>query len=79
MFASSVGSEIADADQLLAGRAVTADQDPHVIDAVIAAYSGFCVAGSLWRPEPGLAPIIAAKAELASSATAWLRRRLASR
>jgi hypothetical protein len=79
MFASSVGSMGIDAELLLADRAALAGQDPCVIDAVIAAYTGFCVGGSLWRPEPELAPIIAAKAELGAAATAWLRRRLASR
>jgi hypothetical protein len=49
----------------------------HVIHAVIAAHAGFCVGGSLWQPEPGLAPIVAVKAELSSAATAWLQRRLA--
>jgi hypothetical protein len=79
MFASSVGSMGIDADPLLADRAAPAGQDPRVIDAVIAAFTGFCVGGSLWRPEPELSPIIAAKAELGFAATAWLRRRLASR
>jgi hypothetical protein len=78
-FAASAAAAGIDADQLLADRTVTAGLDPHIIDAVLAAHSGFCVAGSLRRPEPGLAPIIAAKAELGSAATAWLRRRLAER
>ncbi|MGN6796125.1 MAG: phosphotransferase family protein, partial [Streptosporangiaceae bacterium] len=78
-FAASAGLAGIDADKLLAGRAVIAGLNPHVIDAVLAAHAGFCVRGSLWRPEPGLAPIIAAKAELGSAATAWLRRRLAGR
>jgi hypothetical protein len=78
MFASSAESAGIDPDQLLADRAVTADLDPHVIDAVLAAFAGFCVGGSLWAADPGLAPIIAAKAELGSAATAWLRRRVTS-
>ncbi|HEX7995540.1 MAG TPA: phosphotransferase, partial [Streptosporangiaceae bacterium] len=77
-FAASAAAGI-HADQLLAGRTVTAGLDPHIIDAVLAAHAGFCIAGSLRRPEPGLAPIVAAKAELGSAATAWLRRRLAAR
>jgi hypothetical protein len=68
-----------DPDRLLADRAVTARLDPHVIDAVLAAHAGFCLGGSLWRPDPELAPIIAAKAKLGAAATTWLRRRLAGR
>jgi hypothetical protein len=78
-FAASAAVAGIDADQLLAGREVSAGLDPYVIDAVLAAHAGFCVAGSLWQSEPELAPIIAAKAELGSAATAWLRSRLARR
>jgi hypothetical protein len=76
-FAASAAAAGVDADQLLADRTVTDRLDPHIIDAVLAAHAGFCVAGSLRRPEPGLAPIVAAKAELGAAATAWLRLRLA--
>jgi hypothetical protein len=68
-----------DPDRLIADREVTAGLDPHVIDSVLAAHAGFCVGGSLWRPEPELAPIIAAKAELGSAASSWLKRRLTGR
>jgi aminoglycoside phosphotransferase (APT) family kinase protein len=78
-FAASAAAAGVDADQLLADRTVTDRLDPHIIDAVLAAHAGFCLAGSLRRPEPGLAPIVAAKAELGAAATAWLRRRLAGR
>ena len=43
------------------------------------AYAGFCLGGSLYRESPALAPIISAKAELGTAATAWLQRRLAGR
>ena len=79
MFACSAAAAGIDPDRLIADRAVTAGLDPHVIDAVLAAHAGFCVGGSLWRPDPELAPIIAAKAELGSAATTWLQRRLAGR
>ncbi len=78
IFASSAAAGI-DPDRLLAGRAVMAALDPHVIDAVLAAHAGFCVAGALWPAKPELAPIIAAKAELGAAAMTWLRRRLARR
>ena len=79
MFACSAAAAGIDPDRLIADRAVTAGLDPHVIDAVLAAYAGFCVGGSLWRADPDLAPIIAAKAELGSAVTTWLQRRLAGR
>ena len=76
-FASSAAGAGIDPDSLLLGRAATAGRDPGIVDAVLAAHAGFCAAGSLWPPDPDLTPIIAAKAELAAAAIAWLRRRLA--
>jgi hypothetical protein len=78
-FACSAAAAGIDPDRLVADRAVTDGLDPHVIDAILAAHAGFCVGGSLWRPDPELAPIIAAKAELGWAATTWLQGRLADR
>ena len=45
-FASSAGVAGIDSEELLGGRAATANQHPHVIDAVVAAHAGFCVSGT---------------------------------
>ncbi len=50
-FAASAAAAGIDPDWLLLGRAATAGRDPEIIDAVLAAYAGFCAAGSLWPAE----------------------------
>jgi Ser/Thr protein kinase RdoA (MazF antagonist) len=78
MFATSTAAAGVDPEPIVTGYAPAAETEPHVIDAVLAAHAGFCVAGSLDRVSPAFAPIVAAKAELGTAATAWLQRRLAS-
>ena len=79
MFASSAATAGVDPEPIVTGYAPAAGTEPHVIDAVLAAHAGFCVAGSLDRVSPAFAPIVAAKAEIGTAATAWLQRRLAQR
>lgn len=79
MFASSAATAGIDPEPIVTGHAPAAETEPHVIDEVLAAHAGFCVAGGLHPVEPPFAPIIAAKAELGTAATAWLQRRLAQR
>jgi len=79
MFASSAAAAGLDPEPIVTGIAPAAGTEPYVIDAVLAAHAGFCVAGSLERVSPAFAPIIEAKAELGTAATAWLQRRLAQR
>ncbi|HVQ93508.1 MAG TPA: phosphotransferase [Mycobacteriales bacterium] len=50
--------------------------DPLAVTAVLAAHAGFCVAGALTPPTPGLEPITAAKQHLGHGALAWLEQRL---
>jgi len=79
MFASSAAAAGVDPEPIVTGHAPTAETEPVVIDAVLAAHAGFCAAGALYLASPEFAPIIAAKAELGIAATAWLQRRLAQR
>jgi len=78
MFASSAATAGIDPEPIVTGHAPAAETKPDVIDEVLAAHAGFCVAGGLYPVEPPFAPIIAAKAELGIAATAWLQRRLAA-
>ena len=77
LFASSAAAAGVDPESIVSGHAPAAETAPDVINAVLAAHAGFCVGGGLNPVSPGLAPIIAAKAELGIAATAWLQRRLA--
>jgi hypothetical protein len=77
MFASSVAAAGIDPEPIVTGHVPAAETEPHVIDEVLAAHAGFCMAGGLHPESPTFAPIIAAKAELGIAATAWLQRRLA--
>lgn len=63
----------------LAAHPLAAAEDPHRIDALLAAHAGFCVAGALPPVSDEYRPIAAAKYTLGSNAYAWLRHRLASR
>jgi Ser/Thr protein kinase RdoA (MazF antagonist) len=76
MFATSAAAGV-DPEPIVTGYAPAAETEPHVIDEVLAAHAGFCVAGGLDRVSPAFAPIIAAKAELGKAATAYLQCRLA--
>jgi len=77
VFAASAAIAGIDPEPIVTGYAPAATTEPRIIDEVLAAHAGFCLAGSLYRESPAFAPIIAAKAELGIAATAWLRRRLA--
>jgi Ser/Thr protein kinase RdoA (MazF antagonist) len=79
MFASSAAAAGIDPEPIVTGHGPTAETEPPVIDAVLAAHAGFCVSGGLDPVSPAFAPIIAAKADLGIAATAWLQRRLAQR
>jgi len=46
--------------------------DPHVLDALIAAHAGFCIAGALSPAGPGLQAVIAAMRTLAHAFLTWL-------
>jgi hypothetical protein len=79
MFASSAAAAGLDPEAIVAGHELSADLAPRTLDAVLAAHAGFCLAGSLERVPPTLAPIVAAKAELGLGAITWLERRVESR
>jgi thiamine kinase-like enzyme len=79
MFASSAAAAGVEPEAIVTAHAPAAAAEPRVIDAVLAAHAGFCIGGSLYRASPAFAPIVAAKAELGTAATAWLQRRLARR
>ena len=70
------GLDLAWLDALLARQPVVAGQDPAAIDAVLAALTGFYLAGALRDIEPGLHPVAAAKRELGRASLRWLRHRL---
>jgi hypothetical protein len=78
VLASAGDSEI-DLDSLLTGQAVTAGVAPGVLDAVLAALTGFWLAGGLAEFPAGLRPVAAAKRALGRSALSWLQRRLGAR
>jgi hypothetical protein len=66
-----------DPEPLLASSPLTAQVDPAAINGLLAAQAGFCLAGAMGEPEPGLEPIFAAKLALGLAALGWLARRLA--
>jgi aminoglycoside phosphotransferase (APT) family kinase protein len=49
--------------------------DPHVLDALIAAHAGFCIAGALSPAAPGLDAVVDAKRALAGAFLGWLAHR----
>jgi hypothetical protein len=51
------------------------NMDMHVLDALIAAHAGFCVAGALSPARPGHDPVVDAKRALADAFLSWLARR----
>jgi Ser/Thr protein kinase RdoA (MazF antagonist) len=75
VLASAADTEI-DLDALLAGQPVTAGVEPGALDAVLAALTGFWLAGGLEELSSALRPVAAAKRALGRSALSWLQRRL---
>ena len=76
---ASAGDAGIDLDPLLARQAVTADVEPGSLDAVLAALTGFWLAGGLAELPPALQPIAVAKLAFGRSALCWLQRRLGAR
>jgi Ser/Thr protein kinase RdoA (MazF antagonist) len=73
---ASAGDSGIDLEELLASQSVTAGTEPGAQDAVLAALTGFWLAGGLAELPPALKPIAAAKLRLGRSALSWLERRL---
>jgi hypothetical protein len=76
---SSAAADGIDPEPIIRNQPLTAHTEPHVIDAVLAAHAGFCLAGALQPAPPGLQPIADAKLSLGTSTTRWLGQRLCSR
>lgn len=76
---ASAGDTEIDLDSLLASQAVCARTGPGALNAVLAALTGFWLAGGLAELPPALKPIAAAKLALGRSALSWLQRRLGAR
>jgi len=74
---ASAGDTGIDLDSL-AVQPVTADVEPEELDAVLAALTGFWLAGGVAEFPPGLGPVAAAKLALGRGALCWLQRRLTS-
>ena len=75
----SAAADGIDPAPLLAAQAVAAAAEPATIDAVLAALTGFWMAGALAPMQPGLDPIAAAKLQLGRGGLAWLRQRAVAR
>jgi Ser/Thr protein kinase RdoA (MazF antagonist) len=71
---SSAAADGLDPEPFLPGTA-----EPATIDAILAAHTGFLLAGGLSPPTPGLEAITAAKLHLAQGALTWLHHRLTRR
>jgi len=76
---ASAGDAGIDLDPLLTAQAVTAGTDPAALTAVLAALTGFWLAGGLTDLPAALRPIAAAKLALGRSALSWLQRRVGAR
>ncbi len=76
---SSAAASGIDPEPILARQPLTAGIEPRTIDAVLAAHTGFCLAGALLPAPPGLEPIIEAKLGLGHAAITWLAQRIASK
>jgi hypothetical protein len=76
---SSAAASGIDPEPILTSQPQAAGIEPRTIDAVLAAHTGFCLAGALLPAPPGLEPIIEAKLSLGQAAITWLTRRIASR
>lgn len=68
-----------DPEVLFTGHPVSRETDPAVVDAVLAAVTGFFVEKSLQPPVPGLPTLRAFQAAQGRTALAWLRHRLEHR
>jgi len=73
---ASAGDCGIDLEELLASQSVTAGTEPGALDAVLAALTGFWLAGGLAEVPEALKPIAAAKLRLGRGALSWLQRRL---
>jgi Ser/Thr protein kinase RdoA (MazF antagonist) len=72
---ASAAADGIDPDPILRRQALTADVEPRVIDAVVAAFAGFCLAGGLAPAPAGLQAIVDAKLRLGRASLGWLVRR----
>ncbi len=79
MLLSSAAASAIDAEPILRKQPLAAGTEPHTIDAVLAAHAGFCLAGALSPPPPGLQPVADAKIRIGRAAIEGLARRLSSR
>jgi Ser/Thr protein kinase RdoA (MazF antagonist) len=75
--ASSASAGDFDSDAIIREHPSTSRIDAHAIDAVLAAYAGFCMMGALSPVPAGLEAVRDAKIDLARAAVEWLARRLA--
>jgi aminoglycoside phosphotransferase (APT) family kinase protein len=73
---STAAADGIDPEPLATSLRPTADVAPAVIDAVLAAHAGFCLAGGLEPVQQGLEPIYDAKLRIGFGALHWLRQRL---
>jgi hypothetical protein len=73
---ASAATDGIDPDPILARHALTTDVEPRTIDAVLAAFAGFCLTGGLALAPAGLHAIADAKIRLGGATVGWLARRL---
>jgi hypothetical protein len=69
---STVAVTGADPSPMAQAHPLMRNVDAHVLDALIAAHAGFCVAGALSPVTPGLDPVVDAKRALADAFLSWL-------
>jgi hypothetical protein len=79
MLLSTVAVSGHEPEPFLTAHPLACDVDPHRVDALLAAYSGFCVAGAIAPTDPAFRPIAEAKHALGRDALTWLAHRLGSR
>jgi len=77
MLLSCAAGDGIDPEPLLAHHAPGAEHERGAVTAILAAHTGFLLAGGLAPVQPGLEAIAAAKLSLAQGALSWLRSRLA--
>jgi Ser/Thr protein kinase RdoA (MazF antagonist) len=75
MMATTAWADGIDPEGLLAEYGIMRGTAPGDIDAVLAAFAGFCLADGLGTTESGLGPIATAKRELGRGALGWLQLR----
>jgi hypothetical protein len=78
LFSSAAAAGI-DPEPILHDQPLIADTDPRVIDAVVAALAGFCLAGGLYPAPPGMEPVTNAQVAIGRGGVEWLARRLSRR